>query len=574
MSQPHSRFPLLPFDPQGGDLPLHPLETDGEFQLVSAESCLQRGNRHYIAYLSRHCRKELRQAVEQYKKALELNPTLAEAYVKLGVALWEQGGLSVDVALDYCEIALRLDPDYGEAYLRKGVLLRQAGRLDEALTSLRLAGSKPQDHPAQVRLALGGLLWRQAFDADSPLPLLERLQAVAGGLLECLRGCCLLPGDRTACRVLWTTLGSDISILGLSLTGRILKSVGLRALAVSLYEWSSRWMPHEAVFYHRLGDLRREQGDLDGAIRYYHQAHEQDPGNALLHKKLGVAYHHRNEPVNAIQNLEKAVENDAADFETHYSLAQLYAQQGDYMRALYHYKDLLRETPSNPYLYSNMGYVLFRLEDYDGAIRAYQTAVEAGEDPLWTSTVAQTLGALYYQVRHDVDSAERMLQMAHRLDSGNLECLTLLGDIYTEQGRYEEATSLYRHLLDAEPDNADCHNYMGYLLWQLDRNEEAIGFYRRAIELDAENPIAYNNLGVIFLDEKCAPDTALSLFERAVTLKADYTLARFNVARSLEALGKTAKAAKSYADTLEWNRRNPELNEAEIQERLARLFDV
>jgi tetratricopeptide (TPR) repeat protein len=574
MSQPHSRFPLVPFDPYGEGSPLHPLETGEALQLASAESCLQRGNRHYLAYLSRHCRKALTQAVEQYRQALELNPALAEAYLKLGVALWEQGGLSVDAALDYCDMALRLEPDYGEAYLRKGMLLRQAGRLEEAVTSLRLAGGKPQEHPAQVRLALGGLLWRQALGIDSTLSPGGRIQAALGGLLEWVSGCCLLPGDRTACRVLWTTLGSDASVLGLTLLGRLLKSLGLRAPVVSLYEWASQWMPHEAIFSHRLGDLRREQGDLDGAIRCYQQAHEQEPGNALLHKKLGVAYHHRNEPTSAIQNLEKAVESDDADFETRYSLAQLYAQQGDYMRALYHYKDLLREAPQNPYLHSNMAYVLFRLEDYEGAIRAYRAAVEAGEDPLWTSTVAQTLGTLYYQVRHDAESAERMLQMAYRLDSGNLECLTLLGDIYTEQGRYEDATHLYRHLLDAEPDNADCHNYMGYLLWQLDRNEEAIGFYRRAIELDADNPIAYNNLGVIFLDEKCAPDTALSLFEQAVTLKSDYTLARFNVARSLEALGKTARAAKSYADTLEWNRRNPELNETEIQERLARLFEV
>ena len=150
----------------------------------------------------------------------------------------------------------------------------------------------------------------------------------------------------------------------------------------------------------------------------------------------------------------------------------------------------------------------------------------------------------------------------------------MLGDIYTEQGNFEQAIETYNYILSVEPDNAECHNYLGYLLWQLDKNDEAVEAYNRAIALNLDNPIAYNNLGVIYLDEKCQLKKALEMFEQAVALKPDYTLARFNVARTLEALGQTAGAAKVYTEALALNAENPELDDAEIQERLENLFQV
>lgn len=577
--QPHFHHSSDSFeDDSFGIEPLfHPLES-GSLQLMSAEVCLQRGNRHYAAYLSHHQSSDLNQAMTHYKQALELNPSLPEAYVKLGTVLWEQGGMSVEVALDYCEIALKLNPDCGEAYLRKGTLLHQAGQLDEAISNLKLAIAKnPIQKQAQARLAFGSALMSAALKhstGHSPMSWPKRIQNASSGLLQWAQGALLLPGDKSACQLLWTSLQSDLSIVAVTAFGRLLKTVGFNAAVSSLYGWAITKMPREAIFPHLLGDLHTDRLDFEEAIHCYQMAEALEPDNALLNKKLGLSHYQRHETDEAAHHLEKVLDSGSCDSEARYNLAQIYTEQADYMRALYHYKELMVESPNNPYLHSNMAYVLFRLEDYDGAIASYQFTVEHGTDPVWTSTVAHTLGTIYYQVKHNLDAAERMLHIAYRLDSSNLECLTLLGDILTEQGRFEEAVQMYRRLLEVEPDNADCCNYMGYLLWQLDRHEEAIDFYQRAITLEANNPIAYNNLGVIFLDEKCAPNAAFELFNKAVTLKEDYTLAHFNVARTLEALGQTTKAAKGYSDALKWNQENPELNDTEIQERLTRLFEV
>jgi tetratricopeptide (TPR) repeat protein len=569
MNQPHSEFqPLAP------SYPLARLPELSPSREVSADYYLKLANQHYTHYLVRALRKELDLAIGHYKQALDMNPSLPEAYVKLASALWDKGDVSLEYAVDYCDKALKLSPNYSDAHLFKGYFLRQSGQLEAAMAQFRLAISTVgAGSPAKAKMALGRTLIQKAT-ASVNHPALARLVTVGTGLREFVAGCCLLPSDRLAFSILRNALMTDLSILGITAFGRSLKIVGLSGQVNTLYTWASRKMPEEALFFHLLGDMHAEKQNPDGALYHYNRALELDPDNVLLHKKLGCAYHQCDDKRNAISSLEKVVQAGEADFETIYSLAHLYTERKDYIRGLYYYKELLKEAPKNPYVHSNMAYALFKMEDYDGAIQEYHYAVNYGEDPLWTSTVAQTLGTLYYQVKQDLEAAEKMFKLAYKKDSGNLESLIMLGDIYTEQGNFEGAIRTYEYLLNVEPDNADCHNYMGYLLWQLDKNEEAVAAYRKAIELDPNNPVAFNNLGVIFLDEHCQLATALEMFEQAVALKPDYTLACFNVARTREALGQTAEAAKGYTEAIRLNAVNPELNDAEIQERIDRLFDV
>lgn len=580
MNQPHSEFP---FSSQA--YPLAKLPELSPTRQPSAEYYLKLANQHYNHYLTRSVRKELERAIEHYRQALDIDPALPEAYIKLASALWDKGGLSLDMALDYCEIALRLNADYSDAYLFKGYFLRYAGQLDAAQQQFGLALAKVGNgNAAKARLALGRTLIQKAVIQQTAVPqegqavprtgLLSRILTAISGLCEFAMGCCLLPGDQPTFHILQAAFLTDLKILGITLVGRGLKTVGLSTQVTRLYQWASHKLPEEALFFHLLGDLHNDGQNPDAAIYYYNRAQELEPDNVLLHKKLGLAYQGCNDKANATRSLEKVVDAGAADFDTLYSLAHLYTDRAEYMRALYYYKELLKEAPQNPYIHSNMAYILFKMDDHDGAIQEYRRAIQDGDDSVWTATVAQTLGTIYYQVKDDLEGAEKMFQMAYQLDSSNLESLIMLGDIYTEQGNFEAAVRTYEYLLRVDPENADCHNYMGYLLWQLDKNDDAMAEYRKAIALNPENPIAYNNLGVIFLDEKCQLETALDMFEQAMALKPDYTLACFNVARTREVLGQTAEAAKGYTAALALNATNPELDDAEIQERLERLFEV
>jgi tetratricopeptide (TPR) repeat protein len=555
--------------------PLSKLPELSPTQQISAEYFLSLGNRHYNNYLSRAQKRDLDLAITHYKEALDMNPAIAEVHVKLASALWDRGMIPLETAIEFCDNGLRLNPDYSDAHLFKGYFLRRAGQLEEAVNQFQLAIQKigRRRQSSKARLALGRALLQRANRADG-LPALGRMLMGIRGLKELTVGCCLLPLDRPTFSVLQGAFFTDMQVISLVGMGRFAKSFGLCGVTGSIYEWAGNHMPQEAIFFHLLGDLHVEKDNLDAAIHYYDRARELEPENPVLHKKLGHVYNECKDTVNAAKSLEKVVAAEAADFDTYYALAQIYSDQANYMRALYYFKELLVQSPDNPYLHSNIAYILFKMEDYDGAIQEYQNAVKFGKDPIWTATVAQTLGTIYYQVKQDLEAAARIFRMACQLDPSDLECLSMLGDIYTEQGNFEAAIETYRYIISVEPDNAECYNYLGYLLWQLDKNDEAIESYNKAIELNGDNPIAYNNLGVIYLDEKCQLELALDMFQRALFQKPDYTLACFNVARSLEAMGRTAEAAKGYSHALTLNAHNPELSNEEISERLEHLFQV
>jgi len=76
-------------------------------------------------------------AILYFERAIELNPSLKEAYNNLGRLLNDLG--RPDEALRYLEIALKIDPNYVPALINKGIALAKLGRYGEALKDLNKA---------------------------------------------------------------------------------------------------------------------------------------------------------------------------------------------------------------------------------------------------------------------------------------------------------------------------------------------------------------------------------------------------------------------------------------------------
>ncbi|MBY0402711.1 MAG: tetratricopeptide repeat protein, partial [Cyanobacteria bacterium] len=324
--------------------------------------------------------------------------------------------------------------------------------------------------------------------------------------------------------------------------------------------------------YQLLGDLCHEKNQPVESVYHYRLALEQEPQNGVLLKKTGIRLFLNKDYPNALHYLEKALAQSPNDFDILYHLGRVHSERKELIRGLYFFKESALLMPENPYVHSHMGYLMFKLEDFEGAIQEYRLAVSYGEDDVWTSTVAQTLGVLYYQVRQDMDAAVAMFQLSFQLNPSNLDSMVMLADLYFEQGNLQSAVGAYQYILKHEPENAEYYSYLGYLLWQMDKNDEAIKAYEKAIHFDPESFLSFNNLGVIYLDELRENQKALGLFQKALALKSDYTLACFNMGRALENMGNAVLAANAYSTTLEMNAENPELEDQEILAKLDGLF--
>jgi tetratricopeptide (TPR) repeat protein len=539
-------------------------------ETISAEYYLKIGKSLYQSYLARSRQQDLEEAIHHFQKAVEMEPNLAEAYVQLASALWDQGAINLELAQFYCETALKLDPTQAEANLFLGYFLQRAGFYEDAVQQYQLSIHKSFYRSGRPRIALGHARLKQAVQSTNKV---QQVTMALQGVGQFMLGCTLLPLDKQTCFLLKEALLTDAQIYTLNTVAKGLKSLKMNDMARRVYSLGIRMLPKEALFYHMLADdYLYEQDDPKEAVRYYQMAQALDPNNLGLLKKLGKAYAEAKDVSNAVTVLSSVVEKDADDYDSFYSLAQLYTDERAYFKALYYFKEACKIRPHSPYVHSNMAYVLFKLEDVEGAFEEYTIAMEYGTDPIWLSTVSQTLGTICYQLYNNPTGALEYLQHSLHYNPENQDTLVMLADLYFETGQMEMAISAYKTILQIDPENADCYSNIGYILWQMDRNDAAIDAYMTAIYYDKANHIAHNNLGVIYLDEDSNPTKAVPLFKKALDLKPDYTLACFNLGRALESLGNTLEAAEKYSTALELNQLNPELEDTEIQGHLDHLF--
>jgi len=118
-----------------------------------------------------------------------------------------------------------------------------------------------------------------------------------------------------------------------------------------------------------------------------------------------------------------------------------------------------------------------------------------------------------------------------------------------DNGRIDEAVTLYKRILTLKPGSADAHNNLGSALEALDRIDEAVVHFQRALVLDAGHATAHNNLGVALVKQGRI-DEAVAHYERALILKPDYAAAHNNLGVALEKQGKIDEALKHYESAL------------------------
>lgn len=118
-------------------------------------------------------------AIEQWREAIRLDPSLARAHHDLGVALRGKGQLAEAVPL--LREAVRLDPKDGTAYADLGDALQEQGDLDGALAAYQAAlALVPRSAPLRNNLGyvfvkkgnLDGAIaeWREAARIDPKYP--------------------------------------------------------------------------------------------------------------------------------------------------------------------------------------------------------------------------------------------------------------------------------------------------------------------------------------------------------------------------------------------------------------------
>ncbi|MDQ3132295.1 MAG: tetratricopeptide repeat protein [Acidobacteriota bacterium] len=157
----------------------------------------------------------------------------------------------------------------------------------------------------------------------------------------------------------------------------------------------------------------------------------------------------------------------------------------------------------------------------------------------------------------DYMKAEGAYLRAQSLKTKDSRAVYGLGNLYSDQQRWEEAERAYRTAIELEPDSTDAHIALSYVLTQpivgtnlSDRYSEAERLARRAIELDKTNPLAYDQLGVALELNGAIGDETQRAYRQAIKLDAGFALAYAHLGRLLRRTGETNESGEAYRNSI------------------------
>lgn len=258
-----------------------------------------------------------------------------------------------------------------------------------------------------------------------------------------------------------------------------------------------------------LGHLMKETGSLDKALNHYKKALKIDPNYSNAYQGMADVYGKLGETEKAISIYQKAIELKPQYWGVYSDLGIFYFRNGDLDSALKYFKEVAELTPRNSKAYQRMGVVL--------------------------------------QYMDSIDQAKQMYNKALALDN-NPDAASNLATIYQEEGRYDEAASLYKIAAETSPDYYVYWGNLGSAYENAGDSTNAREAYLKAIEkakktleIQKNDPEVMADLSAYYSDVNDKMN-ALSFIQKALQVAPENTYVQERAVFVYEALGLRSQA--------------------------------
>ncbi len=165
-----------------------------------------------------------------------------------------------------------------------------------------------------------------------------------------------------------------------------------------------------------------------------------------------------------------------------------------------------------------------------------------------------------FRNQRNYTKAETAYLRAQSLKADDPRAIYGLGNLYSDQVRWEESERAYREAIKLDPNKSDAYLALSFVLTQpiagtglLERYGEAEKLARRAIELNPQNAVAYDQLGVSLELQGNISEETQSFYEKAVKLDSTFALAYAHLGRLLRKKGQTAESSKAYLNAIQFS---------------------
>jgi len=205
------------------------------------------------------------------------------------------------------------------------------------------------------------------------------------------------------------------------------------------------------------------KGNSDSAFNDFLRYAQQHPENATAHYELARIWFERNHVPKALKEIKQAYQLDSANKWIHSFYADLLAYDGQYLKAAHEFSRLAQKEPRAPEDYLVRQAMLFqKAESYLNAIKVLDTLARfIGEDD---EVLLLQKHQLYLRM-NDVAGAAGEIRKLIDFYPDNIQYPLMLGNIYLNNGKPEEAATVFQGLEKSYPDSLEVqHGLMQYYM--------------------------------------------------------------------------------------------------------------
>jgi tetratricopeptide (TPR) repeat protein len=453
--------------------------------------------------------------LEALQRALELDPHNTEILTKLGEILVKEGK-HLEKAISLLEEAVRNDPCNPDALVAWGRCLEKLGRTEDAVAKYESALLLPITHMnAYYYLAL---IYEKQKDFKKSIQLLK----------QCL--------------------GLDKAHFGATLhLATLLANAGEASKAKKYFNHALKLEPENPAVHFGLGKLIHASTDnIDQAEAHFRRVLEKEPNHYKALCQLGIIYLEKDEIEKAAEYLKQSLAINPKFVTALVYMGNTLFEAGNYNSAVKYHQQALKENPNEVQAMIGYGNALYEMGNPSDAIEKYRQALSIDNN---MADIHYNLGNALY-LKEDIQSALYHYQQAINLNPSKPEAHYNLGNCYCILTDYTSAVSAYSQSIKLDPKNSAAYYNLGNALYMKNLYDDAISAFREAIRLNPDSAEFHFNIATVY-QEKGEIDKATIHFKESVSYDPCNSQAYYSLGAIYESKGEIQQARKSYEKALE-----------------------
>ena len=514
---------------------------------------------HFVEGMAFEENGEMDQALEAYRKVLNVDPGQSDLAARVAALLIQQEDFPQ--AIDILKDAIKANPNDAEPYRQLAfIYAKYLKKTDQAVDyANRAIALNPRDIEAYQRLVE---IEFAAGEEKKALEVLDRAAKIRSGEAS-----------------FWTRLGKLYAAI-LFKPDSMPKPDELKRVN-EIFKKAAEHANDDPTALKDVADYYASSQQLKEAIPLYLRVLELQPDDANAREKLATGFILTNQRGKAVEMLEQIIKQHPEKYQPYDLLAQVLddearslqrANRLDEAKATYakvaaNYEQSLLINPNHAGTYLRVAELLLGpLKDPERAVKMLAEArrrFPGAPEIVYYLAIAQREAKQTQQAVATFEEALHEAEADEDNEIANAKFYFNYGATAEQAGLYEKAADLLRKSIALDPANAaEAYNYLGYM-WA-DHNmqlEEAEQMIRRALEMEPNNASYLDSLGWVEFRKGKFDQALADLLRAAKNMDREDPVVLEHIGDTYLKLDRTQNALQSWQKALTLDPKNKKLGE-------------